>query len=78
MINNINIIAFSIILIFYIIGLIATIVLLKLKSPREVYKRIMMERVESDENIVAYLKSLSIRILFGIVIIVILLLFNLK
>lgn len=78
MINNINIIAFSIILIFYIIGLIATIVLLKLKSPREVYKRIMMERVESNENIVAYLKSLSIRILFGIVIIVILLLFNLK
>lgn len=78
MINNINIIAFSVILIFYIIGLIATIVLLKLKSPREVYKRIMMERVESDENIVAYLKSLSIRILFGIVIIVILLLFNLK
>lgn len=78
MINNINIIAFSIILIFYIIGLIATIVLLKLKSPREVYKRIMMERMESDENIVAYLKSLSTRLLFGIVIIVILLLFNLK
>lgn len=78
MINNINIIAFSVILIFYIIGLIATIVLLKLKSPREVYKRIMMERVESDENIVAYLKSLSTRILFGIIITVILLLFNLK
>lgn len=78
MINNINIIAFSVILIFYIIGLIATIVLLKLKSPREVYKRIMMERVEIDENIVAYLKSLSTRILFGIIITVILLLFNLK
>lgn len=78
MINNINIIAFSVILIFYIIGLIATIVLLKLKSPREVYKRIMMERVESDENIVAYLKSLSTRILFGIIITVVLLLFNLK
>lgn len=78
MINNINIIAFSVILIFYIIGLISAIVLLKFKSPREVYKRTMMERVESDENIVAYLKSLSTRMLFGIVIIVILLLFNLK
>lgn len=78
MINNISVIAFSVILIFYILGLIATIVLLKLKSPREVYKRIMMERVESDENIVAYLKSLSTRILFGIIITVILLLFNLK
>lgn len=78
MINNINIIALSIVLMFYIIGLIATRVLLKLKSSREVYRNLIKERIESDESVIAYLKSLSIRILSGIIIIFILLLFNLK
>lgn len=78
MINNISVIAFSVILIFYILGLISTIVLLKSRSSREFYRKSMMERVESDKNIISYLKSLSTRIFFGIIIIVILLLFNLK
>lgn len=78
MINNINIIALSIVLIFYVIGLIVTCVLLKLKSSREVYRNLIKERIESDENVITYLKSLSIRILSGIIIIFILLLFNLN
>lgn len=78
MINNINIIALSVVLIFYVIGLIATGVLLKLKSSREVYRNLIKERIESDENVIVYLKSLSIRILSGIIIIFILLLFNLN
>lgn len=78
MINNINIIALSIVLIFYVIGLIATCVLLKLKSSREVYRNLIKERIESDESVITYLKSLSIRILSEIIIIFILLLFNLN
>lgn len=78
MTNNINIIALSIVLMFYIIGLIATVVLLKLKSSREVYREIIKKRIESDESVIAYLKSLSIRILAGAITIFILLLFNLK
>lgn len=78
MINNINIIALSIVLIFYVIGLIVTCVLLKLKSSREVYRNFIKEIIESDESVIAYLKSLSIRILSGIIIIFILLLFNLN
>ena len=78
MINNINIIALSIVLIFYVIGLIVTCVLLKLKSSREVYRNFIKEIKESDESVITYLKSLSIRILSGIIIIFILLLFNLN
>lgn len=78
MINNINIIALSIVLIFYVIGLIVTCVLLKLKSSREVYRNFIKEIIESDESVITYLKSLSIRILSGIIIIFILLLFNLN
>lgn len=78
MINNINIIALSVVLIFYVIGLIVTCVLLKLKSSREVYRNFIKEIIESDESVITYLKSLSIRILSGIIIIFILLLFNLN
>lgn len=78
MINNINIIAISIVLISYVIGLIVTCVLLKLKSSREVYRNFIKEIIESDESVITYLKSLSIRILSGIIIIFILLLFNLN
>lgn len=78
MINNINIIALSIVLIFYVIGLIVTCVLLKLKSSREAYRNFIKEIIESDESVITYLKSLSIRILSGIIIIFILLLFNLN
>lgn len=78
MINNINIIALSIVLIFYVIGLIVICVLLKLKSSREVYRNFIKEIIESDESVITYLKSLSIRILSGIIIIFILLLFNLN
>lgn len=78
MINNINIIDLSIVLIFYVIGLIVTCVLLKLKSSREVYRNFIKEIIESDESVITYLKSLSIRILSGIIIIFILLLFNLN
>lgn len=78
MTNNINIIALSVILIIYIIGLIASIALSKLKSSREIYKNIMIERIKNDESIIYYSKQLSIRMLFCIAIIITLLLFNLK
>lgn len=78
MTNNINIITLSVILIIYIIGLIASVALSKLKSSREIYKNIMIERIKSDESIIYYSKQLSIRMLFCIAIIITLLLFNLK
>lgn len=78
MTNNINIITLSVILIIYIIGLIASVALSKLKSSREIYKNIMIERIKSDESIIHYSKQLSIRMLFCIAIIITLLLFNLK
>lgn len=78
MTNNINIIALSVILIIYIIGLIASVALSKLKSSREIYKNIMIERIKNDESIIYYSKQLSIRMLFYIAIIITLLLFNLK
>lgn len=78
MTNNINIIALSVILIIYIIGLIASVALSKLKSSREIYKNIMIERIKNDESIIYYSKQLSIRMLFCIAIIITLLLFNLK
>lgn len=78
MTNNINIIALSVILIIYIIGLIASVALSKLKNSREIYKNIMIERIKNDESIIYYSKQLSIRMLFCIAIIITLLLFNLK
>lgn len=78
MTNNINIITLSVILIIYIIGLIASVALSKLKSSREIYKNIMIERIKKDESIIYYSKQLSIRMLFCIAIIITLLLFNLK
>lgn len=78
MTNNINIIALSVILIIYIIGLIASVALSKIKSSREIYKNIMIERIKNDESIIYYSKQLSIRMLFCIAIIITLLLFNLK
>lgn len=78
MTNNINIITLSVILIIYIIGLIASVALSKLKSSREIYKNIMIERIKNDESIIYYSKQLSIRMLFCIAIIITLLLFNLK
>lgn len=78
MTNNINIITLSVILIIYIIGLIASVALSKLKNSREIYKNIMIERIKNDESIIYYSKQLSIRMLFCIAIIITLLLFNLK
>ena len=78
MTNNINIITLSVILIIYIIGLIASVALSKLKSSIEIYKNIMIERIKNDESIIYYSKQLSIRMLFCIAIIITLLLFNLK
>lgn len=78
MTNNINIITLSVILIIYIIGLIASVALSKLKSSREIYKNIMIERIKNDESIIYYSKQLPIRMLFCIAIIITLLLFNLK
>lgn len=78
MTNNVNIITLSVILIIYIIGLIASVALSKLKSSREIYKNIMIERIKNDESIIYYSKQLSIRMLFCIAIIITLLLFNLK
>lgn len=46
MTNNINIITLSVILIIYIIGLIASVALSKLKSSREIYKNIIIERIK--------------------------------
>lgn len=65
MTNNINIITLSVILIIYIIGLIASVALSKLKSSREIYKNIMIERIKSDESIIYYSKQLSTRMLFS-------------